>query len=143
MAKAALQRRRGMAHTEIDLVAALAGIVAMNVEQLRDLWRRQRGQEPPAAFSKDLIARALAYQLQVEVFGGPSPRLRRLLAASASAGQPARRVKVGAIIVRDRRGSVKAGFPDAEEFSSLCSASREMGAPWHRRGLAGHTCGTN
>ena len=42
----------------------------MNVEQLRDLWRQKRGQEPPAAFSKDLIARALAYWLQEEVLGG-------------------------------------------------------------------------
>jgi hypothetical protein len=34
----------------IDLT--LAGVAAMNVEQLRNLWRQKRGQEPPAAFSK-------------------------------------------------------------------------------------------
>jgi hypothetical protein len=38
--------------TVIDLDAALAGVAAMNVEQLRNLWRQKRGQEPPAAFSK-------------------------------------------------------------------------------------------
>ena len=123
----------------IDLDAALAGIVAMNVEQLRDLWRRQRGQEPPAAFSKDLIARALAYQLQVEVFGGPSPRLRRLLAASGSAGQPARQVKIGAVIVREYQGELHqvVVVPDGfcwrgEVFASLSTIARKItGTSWN------------
>ena len=85
----------------IDRDAALAGITAMNVEQLRDLWRQKRGQEPPAAFSKDLIARALAYWLQEEVLGGLDPRIRKLLGAREK-GLSARHVKVGSIIVRGK-----------------------------------------
>ena len=77
----------------IDLEAGLAGIAAMNVEQLRDLWRQRRGEAPPAAFSKDLIARALAYWLQEEVLGGLEPHVRKLLGALPSGqGPPARRV---------------------------------------------------
>jgi hypothetical protein len=67
----------------IDLDAALAGVAAMNVEQLRDLWRQKCGQEPPAAFSKDLIDRALAYWLQEEAFV--------LIRAFANSSAPAKR----------------------------------------------------
>jgi hypothetical protein len=70
----------------------------MNVEQLRELWRQKRGQEPPAALSKDLIARALAYWLQEEVLGGLDARVRKLLGASSSReGPPARHLKVGSV----------------------------------------------
>ena len=62
----------------------------MNVEQLRELWRQKRGQEPPAALSKDLIARALAYWLQEEVLGGLDARVRKLLGASSSREGPGR-----------------------------------------------------
>ena len=79
----------------------------MNVEQLRDLWRQKRGQEPPAAFSKDLIARALAYWLQEEVLGGLDARVRKLLGASSRRdGPPARHVKVGSVIVREYQGKL-------------------------------------
>jgi hypothetical protein len=67
MAKSAMNRQPAQTSASIDLDAGLADIVAMNVEQLRELWRQKRGQEPPATFSKDLMARALAYWLQEEV----------------------------------------------------------------------------
>jgi Protein of unknown function (DUF2924) len=89
--------KRQLTPAVIDLDAALAGVAAMNVEQLRDLWRQKRGQEPPAAFSKDLIARALAYWLQEEVLGGLDPRIRKLLVAREK-GLSARHVKVGSIM---------------------------------------------
>ena len=38
----------------IDLDAALAGVAAMNVEQLRNLWRQKRGQEPPVCLFEKL-----------------------------------------------------------------------------------------
>jgi hypothetical protein len=47
MAKSVMKRQPTPA--VIDLDAALAGVAAMNVEQLRNLWRQKRGQEPPAA----------------------------------------------------------------------------------------------
>jgi hypothetical protein len=33
----------------------------MNLRELRSLWREREGRESPNGFSKDLLARALAY----------------------------------------------------------------------------------
>ena len=84
MAKRAMKGRPAKTPASIDFDAGLAGIAAMNVEQLRDLWRQKRGQEPPAAFSKELLARALAYWLQEEVLGGLDARVRKLLSATSA-----------------------------------------------------------
>src|SRR4051794_20085223 len=51
----------------------------MNVEQLRALWRKTHGQPPPEGLSKDLIARALSYQIQEAALGGLSPEALRTL----------------------------------------------------------------
>lgn len=139
MAKTSLQRRSATMPAAIDLNAALAGLEALNGEQLRSLWRQKRGQEPPPAFSKDLIARALAYWLQVEVFGGLNPRLRRLLAASGGASQADRHIKVGAVIVREYRGDLHEVLvvPDGfcwrgEVFASLSTIARKItGTNWN------------
>ena len=48
----------------IDLEAELDRIAAMNINELRSLWREREGCEAPRGFSKDLIARALAYAVQ-------------------------------------------------------------------------------
>jgi hypothetical protein len=107
MAKPAMKRRLAKMPAAIDLEAGLAGVAAMNVDELRDLWRQRRGKEPPPAFSKDLIARALAYWLQEEVLGGLEPHVRKLLGALPSGqGPPARRVKVGSVIVREHQGKL-------------------------------------
>jgi Protein of unknown function (DUF2924) len=107
MAKSAMNRQPAQTSASIDLDAGLADIAAMNVEQLRELWRQKRGQEPPAAFSKDLIARALAYWLQEEVLGALDARVRKLLGASSRGeGPPARHVKVGSVIVREYQGKL-------------------------------------
>ena len=122
----------------IELDAGLAGIAVMNVEQLRELWRQKRGQEPPAAFSKDLIARALAYWLQEEVLGGLDPRIRKLLGAREK-GLSARHVKVGSIIVREYQGKlhevvvVPGGFCwQGQVFASLSTIARKItGTSWN------------
>jgi Protein of unknown function (DUF2924) len=88
MAKSAMNRQPAQTSASIDLDVGLADIAAMNVEQLRELWRQKRGQEPPAAFSKDLIARALAYWLQEEVLGALDARVRKLLGASSRRDGP-------------------------------------------------------
>jgi hypothetical protein len=93
--------------TAVTLDAGLADIAAMGIEELRGLWRRTRGGDPPDALSKDLIARALAHWLQEQHIGGLSPRIRKLLAAAArDTGTPARQVKVGSVIVREYQGKL-------------------------------------
>jgi hypothetical protein len=60
----------------IGLEAELARIAAMNKDELRSLRREQEGREAPSGFSRDLLARALAYVIQEEQLGGLSPELK-------------------------------------------------------------------
>ena len=96
-----------MARLKIDVDAELASIAAMGVEDLRALWHKRRACEPPPALTKDLIARVLAWSIQVDAFGEPA-RVRRILASvgSGSTPLPGRRVKPGSVIMREYEGTV-------------------------------------
>lgn len=88
---------------EID--AKVAAIGAMNVYELRALWRKQKGTDPPAGLTKDLIARALTYRLQEQAFGGLSASTRRILRSfEKQDSQRARHIVIGAVLVRDHEG---------------------------------------
>jgi Protein of unknown function (DUF2924) len=90
-----------------SLDIALARIGAMTIEQLRGWWRETTGSEPPAAFSKDLLARGICYRLQEQASGGLSASCARLLQALAKPGaEPPRHIKVGTIVVREHQGVV-------------------------------------
>ncbi len=94
-------------HQAADLEQDLARIASMNVDRLRAEWRRVFGSDAPPAFSKDLLARAIAYRLQEQVLGGLSPAAARLLRSLAKPGvEPPRQVKVGSVIVREHKGVV-------------------------------------
>jgi hypothetical protein len=87
------------------LGAALARIVEMNIEQARICWRERLASDPPSAFSKDLLARAICYRLQEQAFGGLSVSTDRLLRSLVKPGaEPPRRVKVGSVLVREYQG---------------------------------------
>jgi len=87
--------------------AALARMGEMNIEQLRGCWRETIASAPPAAFSKDLLARAICYRLQEQAFGGLSASTGRLLGFLAKQGaEPPRQVKVGSVLVREHQGVV-------------------------------------
>ena len=87
------------------LDAELARIGEMNTEPLRGCWRETFASDPPAAFSKDLMARAICYRLQEEAFGGLSASTARLLRSLVKPGvEPPRQVKVGSVIVREHKG---------------------------------------
>ena len=87
--------------------AALARMGEMNIEQLRGCWRETFASDPPAAFSKDLLARAICYRLQEETLGGLSASTARLLRSLVKPGaEPPRQVKVGSVLVREHQGVV-------------------------------------
>ena len=87
--------------------AALAHVGEMNVEQLRARWRETAASDPPAAFSKDLLARAICYRLQEQTVGGLSASTDRLLRSLVKPGaEPPRRVKVGSVLIREHQGVV-------------------------------------
>ena len=87
--------------------AALARIGEMNIDQLRGCWRETTASDPPAAFSKDLLARAICYRLQEQTFGGLSASTGRLLRSLVNPGaEPPRQVKVGSVLIREHQGVV-------------------------------------
>jgi Protein of unknown function (DUF2924) len=87
--------------------ATLARIAEMNIEQLRGFWRERFASDPPATFSKDLLARAICYRLQEQAFGGLSASTGRLLRSLVNPGaDPPRRVKVGSLLIREYQGVV-------------------------------------
>ena len=108
MTRSPSRRRPAGLPDAIDLDAELARIAAMNIEELREMWREKRKREPPAALTKDLMARALAHWLQEERLGGLETPLRRLLATVAKKGSaPSRRLKIGSVIVREYQGKAQ------------------------------------
>jgi hypothetical protein len=123
-----------------SLEAELERIAAMNKDELRLHWRQTRKQDPPAAFSRDLLARALSYWLQEKHLGGLSPILRRQLAAAIRApGSPNRHIKPGSVIVREYQGVVHDVMvvPDGflwqgQTYSSLSTIARKItGTNWN------------
>ena len=112
----------------------------MGVGELRATWRKVFGSEPPLAFSKDLLARALAYRLQEQAYGGLSAATTRLLRSLAKPGaEPPRRVKIGSVIVREHKGVlhevmvVPGGFCwRGETYDSLSTIARKItGVSWN------------
>ena len=84
---------------------AIARVAGMNVEEIRSEWRKIVGSNPPPAFSKDLLARGIAYRMQEETCGGLNASTVRLLRSLLKPGvEPPRRVKVGSVIVREHKG---------------------------------------
>jgi hypothetical protein len=98
-------RRRKVVGGAVDLNNELAALAAMSIDDLRVRWRKQTGKRAPEGFSKDLIARVLAFRLQEQMLGGLDPHDRRALsmAARPQAGAIAH-LKVGSMIVREYQG---------------------------------------
>jgi hypothetical protein len=118
----------------------IARIATMSIGELRATWREVYGSEPPPAFSKDLLARALAYRLQEQAYGGLSAATTRLLRSLAKPGaEPPRRVKIGSVIVREHKGVlhevmiVPGGFCwRGETYDSLSTIARKItGVSWN------------
>jgi hypothetical protein len=79
----------------------------MRIEQLRTRWRETFASDPPPAFSKDLLARAISYRLQEDALGGLSASTARLLRSLGKSGvEPPRQVKAGSVIIREHQGVV-------------------------------------
>ncbi len=123
-----------------DLEQDLTRIVAMNVDGLRAEWRSVFGSAPPPSFSKDLLARAIAYRLQEQTLGGLIAAAARLLRRLAKPGvEPPRQLKVGSVIVREHKGVihevlvVPGGFCwEAKTYDSLSTIAKKItGVTWN------------
>src|SRR5947209_2789264 len=85
--------------------AEIAHIRSLGIDALRRRWRAVFGRTPPAALSKDLLGRMIAFHMQERAFGGLDRESLRLLDGFARhTGLPRRHLKPGTVLVRDYQG---------------------------------------
>ena len=60
-----------------DVEAEIASLLDRSTQELRHLWRKSHRTGPSLGLSRNLLIRALAYDLQERAHGGPSLTLRR------------------------------------------------------------------
>jgi Protein of unknown function (DUF2924) len=128
-----------------EVEAEIAGLLDRSTQELRLAWRQWHRTGPPLGLSRDLLIRALAYELQERAHGGPSVALRRRLQTLARASEKGalsdesdRVLKTGTTLVRQWRGHThtilihKDGFEhEGQRYRSLTViAERITGAHW-------------
>jgi len=127
-----------------DVEGEIAGLLDRSTPELRLAWRQLHRTGPPVGLSRDLLIRALAYELQARAYGGASPALRRLwqsLAEASEKGAVDRGIvlKAGTTLVRQWRGHThtvlvhKDGLfeHEGQRYRSLTViAERITGAHW-------------
>ena len=137
------ERARKPGLSEIE--AEIAGLLDRPTPELRHAWRKFHRAGPPLGLSRDLLIRALANQLQEQIYGGVSRVLRRRLQSLAAASDKATMavdpgvvLKAGTTLVRQWRGHThtvlvhKDGFEhEGQRYRSLSLiAERITGAHW-------------
>src|ERR1700730_7619855 len=84
------------------LEAELARIGGLGLDELRALWRTMARRNPPAALSRDMLARMCANKLQEQGLGKLNAGPRKLLERLARGGsEPVGQLKVGTVMVRE------------------------------------------
>ncbi len=126
----------------------LTGLRQMSRATLRELWRRNYGQPPPCALSREFLLLELAWRQQAHEQGGLSVRAQRRLKAlqtksalhASLAGRPARlRYQPGTVLTKawqGRRYQVivqEQGFLyDGQRYQSLSEIARQItGTRWN------------
>jgi Protein of unknown function (DUF2924) len=96
---------RGHSTDPAAIEAEIAHLRSLALDALRRRWRVMFGRTPPAALSKDLLGRMIAYRLQERAFGGlDRESLKFLDGLARHGGSPRRRLKPGTVLVRDYQG---------------------------------------
>ena len=126
-----------------DVEAEIAGLLDRSTPELRLAWREFHRADPPLGLSRDLLIRALAYELQEQAHGGPNLALRRRLQSLAGASEkgsvdPGIVLKTGTTLVRQWRGHAHTVLvrEDGFEYQGECYrsltvvAERITGAHW-------------
>ena len=132
-------RKSGLSEIETEI----AGLPDRSTAELRLAWREFHHAGPPLGLSRDLLIRALAYELQQRAHGGHSMALRRRLQSLAGASEkgavdPGLVLKAGTTLVRQWRGHThtvlvhKDGFEhEGQRYRSLTAiAERITEAHW-------------
>jgi hypothetical protein len=87
------------------VITEIARLRSLALDALRRRWRVVFGRTPPAALSKDLLGRMIAWRMQEHAFGGlDRESLSFLESLARHGGSPRRRLKPGTVLVRDYQG---------------------------------------
>jgi len=139
-----VSRGGGCRPASFDLVA----IASLERQECIAAWVRQFGHIPPKHVSVQFMRKALAYEQQVRVSGGPSGAVRRVLKVAlkekksgrkrASAKTPVVQLRTGTHLVREWNGRtyqvevLDDGFrTDGRTYRSLSAVARKItGAHW-------------
>ncbi len=98
--------------------AEIAHLRSLALDALRRRWRVMFGRTPPAALSKDLLGRMIAWRLQEQAFGGlDRESLSFLEGLARHGGSPRRRLKPGTVLVRDYQGQCHTVTVAADGFN--------------------------
>src|SRR5665213_4445137 len=95
------------------LASELASLPSLEVEALKQYWRRLYERDPPSHVSRTFLVRAVVYGMQEKALGGLKPQVRRVLArmgadapgARAVATPAVSKLRAGTRLVRDWRGT--------------------------------------
>ena len=98
--------------TQEQVEAEVAGLGGLSLQELRGRWEALYGNPVPRSLRRDLLIRAVAYQLQARAYGGLSAATKRKLRGIATAAREGRfepaligpRAKPGTRLVRVWKG---------------------------------------
>ena len=130
-------KRQHLLPNELD--KEVARILSLSIAGLRVEWLTIFGSKPPAALTKDLLARAITYRLQENETEGLSPHAVQALRDHGVSKKASRHVKTGSTIVREYHGVlhqvlvVPGGFFwQGKTFDSLSVIAKQItGTNWN------------
>jgi hypothetical protein len=128
------------------LVAEIAGLSKLSIDELRERWKATYGKTPSKEIGRSFLTRAIAHRLQERAYGGLKPSTRRLLVRfgeeAASGRLPKkpqyRKAQSGTILVREWQGNAHrvtmlddgVSF-NGKRYRSLSEVAREItGSRW-------------
>jgi hypothetical protein len=92
-----------------DVERELAALAELDRTVLLERWRTTFGRDAPPRLSRTLMEKAIAYDLQVEAFGGLPARTRRALRTAAKADGRSKLSKLpsrGTRLIREWHGAL-------------------------------------
>jgi hypothetical protein len=134
---------------EAPVRAEVETLRSLGKDELRARWTKMFGRAPPAALTKDLLGRMIAWRIQEELYGGHDKATLKLLdrLARGEATKPANepRLRPGTVLMREHRGvrHTVTVTPDGfvwqdKNFSSLSAiAGTITGTSWNGRRFFG------